>query len=259
MLKKTGTYKSLMLIGGTSEIGLATVRELASRSKPEKIILAGRPSRTLTETITTLKEEYPGTNLEFVEMDLTSTGDLSDKTDRALRENQTDLVILAAGILSPEPARKEDTVRTVQVNYLGPVEVCSQVIENFKNNGLGTLVILSSVAAVRPRSDNYLYGSTKSGLDFWARGAAETLRGTNIHLLVVRPGMVETKMTHGLGKAPLTCKPEDVAKAILRGLEKKSTTVWVPARIKALMIVLSILPGFVYRRLKVRKEQTHTQ
>ena len=253
MLKSSKIFKSVLLVGGTSAIGLATIRELARHTKLSKLTLAGRHSKLLAETLAALKKEMPGTLVGFVEMDLTFTGTLAAKVQEVIQADETDLVVMAAGVLPTSPDRQDQVIDAVKVNYLGPLEVCSQVIESFKSKGKGTLVVLSSVAAIRPRSDNYLYGSTKAGLDFWARGVAESLRGTRVRVMVVRPGMVETKMSQGLERAPMTCLPKDVAVAVVAGLEKDSTVVWVPVKIKVLMTIVNMLPLFVYRRLKVRK------
>ena len=253
MLKSSKNIKSVLLVGGTSTIGLAIVRELARHSELSKVTLAGRQSRILNETLDALQKEMPDTLVEFVEMDLTQTGTLCAKVQKVIQTTETDIVLMAAGVLPTNQGDTNQVLAAVKINYLGPLEVCSQVIESFKSKGKGTLVVLSSVAAIRPRSDNYLYGSTKSGLDFWARGIAENLRGTAVHVMVVRPGMVETKMSQGMERAPMTCLPEDVALAVVAGLKKNSTVVWVPGKIKVLITLVNILPLFLYRRLKVRK------
>lgn len=259
MLKKSNIFKSVLLVGGTSTIGLAIVRELARHTKLSKLTLAGRHSQLLTETVTALQKEMPDTLVEFVEMDMTSTGTLSAKVQEVIQVNETDLVLMAAGVLPTNSGSQDQVIAVAKVNYLGPVEVCSQVLESFKSKNKGTLVVLSSVAATRPRTDNYLYGSTKAGLDFWARGIAESLRGTRVHVLVVRPGMVETKMSQGLARAPMTCLPEDVALAVVSGLAKDSTVVWVPGKLRALITIVNMLPLFLYRRLKVRKNDASSR
>lgn len=254
MLKSSNTFKSALLVGGTSTIGLAIIRELAHGGRLNKLILAGRPSDMLTSTLDALSIEMPGTIVRFVDMDLTSTGTLAGQVAEVIRINETDLMVLAAGVLPPKQSRQDQVLDAAKVNYLGPLEVCSQAVESFKSRGKGTIVIMSSVAAIRKRSDNYLYGSTKAGLDFWARGAAESLRSTAVRIMVVRPGMVETRMSRGVERAPLTCRPQDVASAVSTGLAKGTTVVWVPGKIKIFMTLLNMLPLPVYEKLRARKK-----
>src|SRR4029450_11965014 len=93
--------------------------------------------------------------------------------------------------------------------------------------GHGTIVVLSSVAGERARRSNFVYGSTKAGLDAFFQGLGDSLVGTGASVMIVRPGFVHTKMTEGLDPAPLATTPEAVAEAIVRGLERGAQRGWV--------------------------------
>jgi short-subunit dehydrogenase len=105
------------------------------------------------------------------------------------------------------------------------------------------------VAGVRVRRSNYIYGSTKAGLDAYAMGMAESLRGTGARLQVVRPGFVRSKMTEGLTAAPFSCTPADVASAVVRAFETNQTVVWVPSVLRWVFLALRHLPRGLWRRL----------
>jgi decaprenylphospho-beta-D-erythro-pentofuranosid-2-ulose 2-reductase len=117
--------------------------------------------------------------------------------------------------------------------------------------GHGTIVVLSSVAGERVRASNFVYGASKAGLDGFAQGLGDSLRGTGVEVLVVRPGFVHTRMTAGLDAAPLATTPEAVAKAVVEGLARGSHTVWVPAALRFVMIALRHLPRPIFRRLNL--------
>jgi decaprenylphospho-beta-D-erythro-pentofuranosid-2-ulose 2-reductase len=112
------------------------------------------------------------------------------------------------------------------------------------------MVVLSSVAAERPRRANVVYGASKAGLDALARGLGEALREHAVRVLVVRPGFVHTRMTRGLAPAPLSSTPDAVAVAVADGLDGGATVVWAPPRLRWLMLVVRMLPGPVFRRMK---------
>ena len=143
----------------------------------------------------------------------------------------------------------EYAVESAKVNFLGPLEIGTAALGRFKKQGHGTLVVISSVAAERPRKDNYVYGSAKSGIDAWANGAADAIAGTAVRVLVVRPGMVRTRMSAGIPEAPLTSNPDDVAKVITRRLSRGPVTVWVPGKLRWLMFVLRHLPRPIFRKI----------
>jgi decaprenylphospho-beta-D-erythro-pentofuranosid-2-ulose 2-reductase len=120
-----------------------------------------------------------------------------------------------------------------------------------RQQGHGVVVALSSVAGERPRASNFVYGSTKAGLDAFYSGLADSLVGSGVSVLVVRPGFVHSKMTEGLAAAPLATTPEAVAEAIVGGVRSGRHTVWVPGAMRFVMSGLRHLPRAVFRKLPV--------
>ena len=118
-----------------------------------------------------------------------------------------------------------------------------------KEQGAGRIVVLSSVAGVRTRRANYVYGSAKAGLDGYATGLAEALRGSGVVLQVVRPGFVHTKMTAGRPAAPFATTPEVVAEAVVRGLARGTPVIWAPPVLQWAVAVMANLPQAIWRRL----------
>jgi decaprenylphospho-beta-D-erythro-pentofuranosid-2-ulose 2-reductase len=112
-------------------------------------------------------------------------------------------------------------------------------------------VALSSVAGERARASNFVYGSTKAGLDAFFSGLADSLVGTGVSVLVVRPGFVRSKMTAGLADAPLATTPDAVAEAIVTGVRAGRHTVWVPGVLRWVMSGLRHTPRAIFRRLPV--------
>ena len=110
---------------------------------------------------------------------------------------------------------------------------------------------MSSVAGDRARRSNYVYGSTKAGLDAFAQGLGDALHGSGARVLVVRPGFVRTRMTTGLQEAPMTVDAADVASIIVTALRKGRETVYAPGPLRFVMAGLKSLPRPVFRRLPV--------
>ena len=110
-------------------------------------------------------------------------------------------------------------------------------------------MVLSSVAAERPRASNPVYGAAKAGLDALAQGLADSVASSGIRVLVVRPGFVKTRMTAGLKPPPFTTTPELVAAATSRALKHSDNTIWVPGVLRYVFAVLRHLPRAVYRRM----------
>ena len=252
MIDGLGSVQSVVLIGGTSEIGIATLHEMGKRKRLQRIVLCGRQSENLQRTAEILAVDFANAKIELVPMDLLNSGTLSLVVEEIFDAGPIDVVVLAAGVL-PDASRAMDdaeyAVASAKVNFLGPLEIGTAALSRFRKQGHGTLVVMSSVAAERPRKDNYVYGSAKSGIDAWANGAADAIVGTAVRVLVVRPGMVRTRMSAGIPEAPLTSNPDDVAKVIAKRLSRGPVTVWVPGKLRWLMFVLRHLPRPIFRKI----------
>ena len=137
----------------------------------------------------------------------------------------------------------------IETNFTGHVSTLLAVASRMRAQGRGTIVVLSSVAAVRPRKANPVYGSAKAGLDAFARGLADLLHGTGVRVLLVRPGFVTGRMTAGMPPAPLATTPEAVGKATAAALRRGQATVWVPPSLAGLALALRLVPRPLWRRI----------
>jgi decaprenylphospho-beta-D-erythro-pentofuranosid-2-ulose 2-reductase len=246
-----GAVQSVLLVGGSSEIGLAIVDEFARLDRLERVVLAGRSPEA---SRVALREKYPHIHVESLTLDLAQPLTVEQQV-RAIWGAGIDVTILAAGVLPQEPGGLFGPLVLLEsglVNFVGQMIAGTTAIELMKGQGQGVLVVLSSVAAERPRVENFVYGSTKGGLDMWANGVADLLAGTPIRVMVVRPGMVRTRMSNHLREAPMTCGKEDVARAVGKNLIRGPVVVWVPGKLRWVMAVLRHLPRPIFRKLASR-------
>ncbi|HZJ27496.1 MAG TPA: decaprenylphospho-beta-D-erythro-pentofuranosid-2-ulose 2-reductase [Acidimicrobiia bacterium] len=248
-----GSVQSVLVLGGTSDIARATVRKLVGE-RCRTVILAGRDVTAL-ETAAEEARQAGATTVDVVEFDAART-DTHETfvADVFARPDDIDVVLLAFGLLGDQELAEQDAreaIRVGQVNYVGAMSVSLPVASRLRDQGHGTLVVLSSVAGERARRANFVYGSSKAGLDAFAQGLADSLVGSGARVLVVRPGFVATKMTEGMDPAPLSTTPEAVADAIVRGLGSHATTIWVPGLLRYVMSVLRHVPRAIFRRLPV--------
>ena len=245
--------QTILLIGANSDIGLAVINELEKSKRLVKLIAAGRNK----ESLRICQDRFQSLNIKFEghELDFENFSNKSEIIEQIFNQNQIDLCIIASGYLPINDIAIEDSneaVKTAMINYVGPLEVGTIVMKNFKIQGSGLLILFSSAAAIRPRKDIFNYGAAKSALEHWAIGYSDSLKTNAVKLQVVRPGMVRTKMSNGLKEVPFTVDAEDVAKQIKRSLNSRHTIIWVPNKLKYLMFIVKNLPRFVFKRIKVR-------
>lgn len=164
-----------------------------------------------------------------------------------------DLVISAAGVLIGQADLERDPLRAgtlIQTNFTGHVTTLLAAASRLRSQGSGAIVILSSVAAVRPRRANLVYGAAKSGLDAFGRGLADSLHGSGVRVLLVRPGFVTGRMTHGMTPAPLATTPAAVGAAVAAALAGHQNTVWVPPALAGAAVALRLVPRPLWRRIR---------
>jgi decaprenylphospho-beta-D-erythro-pentofuranosid-2-ulose 2-reductase len=243
---ETGYQPRVMLIGGTSEIGLAILTALALPPNAQ-IILAGRDEQRLTAAGKDLSAQ-----VKTVPYDATQPEGHQAFVDAVFAGGHLDLVISAAGVLFPQDGLEHDVQRAaamIETNFTGHVSTLLAVGARMRAQGRGTIVVLSSVAAVRPRKANPVYGSAKAGLDAFARGFADLLHGTGVRVVLVRPGFVTGRMTAGMPPAPLATTPEAVGRATAAALRRGQDTVWVPPALAGLALAIRLIPRPLWRRI----------
>jgi decaprenylphospho-beta-D-erythro-pentofuranosid-2-ulose 2-reductase len=243
--------RKVVVLGGTSQIALAIVREL-QRGAPREVALLGRDSIALEHDAEDLRAA--GCRPVFtLELDSRETDRHAEIVGEAFdRLGGADIVVLAVGVLGERgglPAKTADAVELLQVNLVGAGSLLIEAARQLRDRGGGALVVLSSVAAERPRRANVVYGASKAGLDALAQGLGDALRDAGVRVLVVRPGFVHTRMTRGLEPAPLSTTPAVVADVVVRGLDRGAHTVWAPPSLRWLMLIVRMLPRPILRRM----------
>ncbi|MGW2177420.1 SDR family NAD(P)-dependent oxidoreductase [Streptomyces sp. NPDC001732] len=196
-----GAPQSLLVLGGTSEIALATARRLIAL-RTRTVRLAGRPSPALDAAAAELRAR--GADVRTVDFDALDTESHEAVLGKVFAEGDIDMVLLAFGIAGDQERDEEEpllAVRVAQTNYTGAVSaglVCAGALQA---QGHGSLVVLSSVAGERVRRADFIYGSSKAGLDTFAQGLGDALHGTGVHVMVVRPGLVRRGAKERAGAA----------------------------------------------------------
>jgi decaprenylphospho-beta-D-erythro-pentofuranosid-2-ulose 2-reductase len=245
-----GDVQSLLVLGGTSEIAQAITRRLVAR-RCRTVVLAARRPESCAAFADELRSQ--GVDVDVVAFDAADTGTHAAVLGEVFAgHGDIDVTVLAFGVLGDQAdfdARPDHAVEAATVNYVGAVSAGLVLAERLRRQGHGTLVVLSSVAGERARKANFVYGSTKAGLDAFAQGLGDALAGSGARVLVVRPGFVHTKMTEGMQAPPIAATAEEVADATADAIASGKEMVWVPARMRFVMSGLRHLPRFAWRRL----------
>ena len=242
---------TVLVLGGRSEIGLAVAVRLARRGHRD-FVLAARRSADLDAEEAALREAGAAT-VARAEFDADEVGEHSTfLADIVKRHGPLDVVVTAFGILGDQQRAETDTAHALSIvhtDYVAHVSILSELATLLRDQGSGTLIVFSSVAGVRVRRANYVYGSAKAGLDGFASGLADALAGSGVRLLLVRPGFVIGRMTEGMSPAPLSSTPDQVADATVTAFANGKGEVWVPGTLRLVFAVFRLLPRALWRRM----------
>lgn len=246
-----GNPQSAFVLGGGSDIALATLRALVAR-RLRTIVLAGRDPSALEKAADELRG-LGATTVEVEPFDALDVDSHEALVERVFdRHPHLDVVLLAFGVLGDQDEAERssaEAARIVTTNYVGAVTTGLAVARRLRAAGSGVLVVLSSVAGERARRANFVYGSSKAGLDAFAQGLGDALHGSGARVMIVRPGFVRSSMTEGMDAAPFATTPEAVADAIAAGLASGAEVVHVPPLLRWVFSALRHVPRPVFRRL----------
>ncbi len=251
---------TVMLLGATSEIGLAMVDRYLARAQAESRtirVLAGiRPDSTnRDDAITHL--ESKGAVVEVFDFDATKPADHDRVIGEVFAKHRVDVAIIAFGVLFDEStASHSDLVAMLQTNMVGAISAGSVVASGMKTQDVvdgcrGRIVAISSMAAEKLRAKNLVYGTSKAGADQYFGALAEILAADNVVVTVARPGQVKTKMVKGIQRVPLRISPARAGREIVEAVDRGKTLVRTPVIFTPMMALYKRLPAAVRQILPV--------
>lgn len=240
---------AVVVFGGRSEIGAAIARRLAPG---RTVVLVARPGDIAGPQQGCLAAG--AREVRVVGFDADDTAAHSGLVDRIEAEaGPIGVAVLAFGILGDQQRAESDAgevVRILHTDFVAQASLLTVLADRMRGRGSGTLVAFSSVAGVRVRRANYVYGSAKAGLDGFASGLADALHGSGVHLVIARPGFVVGRMTAGMRPAIFASTPDEVADAVVERIRRGAgTDLWIPWQLRVMFSVAPFVPRGLWRRM----------
>ncbi len=240
--------RRVLILGANSDMALALARILAKMEKTD-LYLASRRLDVLTKKAKDLelRFEVKAAALAFEATDYASHTGFYDRLDP-----KPDGVMLAFGFLGDQKKAQTDfseARKIIEANLLGAISILEIVAADFEKRGHGFIIALSSVAGLRGRASNYIYGAAKGGLSVYLSGLRNRLAKRNVQVLTVLPGFVRTKMTEGMDlNEKLLAEPEEAAADIYRALRQGRDVVYTKGLWRWIMLLIRLLPEGVFKK-----------
>lgn len=240
-----------LLLGGTRGIGRSLARELVLRG--DDVFVLGRSADDLARSVADLHATAPAVRIGSAVCDLDDPLTFTAAIEAGRSHlGGIDTAIVAVGAFGTQEELERDFTlrdRVLRTNFAGTIHFCEAIRPVLLEDGGGTLCVLSSVAAARPRRRVVLYGASKAGLSYYIEGIDHRFRSQGLRTLLVLPGFVRTGMTAGLPEPPFAADPAPVARAVLRALDQKAAVAYTPRIWRMVAAVLRQLPRGVLRRV----------
>lgn len=241
---------TVLILGATSDIGFATAKKYAAEQY--SVQLAGRNTHALQPLQSDLRIRF---NIDCTIHRFDAEDISSHSSFYAALPVKPDVCVCVVGYMNDNDkviADISETTRTINTNYTGPVSILNIISADYAQRGTGAIAGISSVAGLRGRQSNYIYGSAKAGFTAYLSGLRNSMFHHKIHVMTVLPGFVKTKMTADLELPKLlTAQPAEVADAIFRGLQKKKNVIYVKWFWRWIMLIITSIPEFMFKKKKL--------
>ena len=241
----------VLIIGATSAIAKATARIYAQQNC--SLHLIARNGEQLEALRSDLLVRGAKTANSSV-LDLNKFAEHGKLLGAAIEElGGVDIALICHGSL-PDQEKVEISFKQAQkeinTNGLSVISLLTELAPTFIEQHGGTLAVISSVAGDRGRQPNFVYGAAKSLVSTYLQGLRGKLLTHNVHVIDIRPGLVDSPMTAQFPKGPLWASPEQVAQKIVKSIQRGSHTVYAPGYWRAIMFGVRIIPDFIFKQLK---------
>jgi NAD(P)-dependent dehydrogenase (short-subunit alcohol dehydrogenase family) len=238
-------------LGATRGMGRSLARLMAERG--DELFLLGRDAAELGRSARDLEARSGRGPFGSARCDLAEPGGFAAALDAAeARLNGLDAVVVTAGDFARQDELEGDVERArrlLEVDFTNTVAFCEHARKRLLARGGGTLVVFSSVAGERGRKPVVLYGAAKAGLTRYLEGLDHKFRSAGLRTVCVKPGFVKTSMTDGLPPPPFAGEPDEVARTVLRAVDRGQPVVYAPPMWRWVMLVIRSLPRAVMRRI----------
>jgi len=243
---------SVLILGATSRVAMRTAACYAESG--HALFLAGPDAAEAERVAADLRVRHGVVARSglFDATDFDSHPGFVDEVEEAV--GPVEVALVAFGAMGDQDASEEDFDRArqvIEINYTGAASICEAVARGMAERGSGSIIGISSVAGDRGRRSNYFYGSAKGAFRLYLQGLRSRMHEHGVHVMTVRLGWIDTRMTFGIESAIPIASPEQAGRALYRAQQRGVDTLVYPAFWGGIMGVIRALPEGLFKRMSM--------
>ena len=244
----------IVVVGATSAIAEHCCRLWVQREAID-LTLVVRDMAKGGRMAADLRVRSPQSSITLTTVDFMAPAEITALATSIASGGPIDAVLIAHGVLPPQERCQDDLAfcrEIMEVNALSPVLFAEAFAAIMEKAGRGTIAIIGSVAGDRGRKANYVYGASKGLVARYAEGMEHRFAGTDVRIVLVKPGPTDTPMAAKLkAQGRRLATVEEVALATVDAMAKGRPVVYTPARWRLIMLIVRHLPRFIFNRLQI--------
>lgn len=247
------TLNNALIFGATSSIAYETAKHFA-QSKTELFLVARDK-----EKLDTVANDLRVRGAVKVHTFAIDANDLARYDELLLTAQESlgniEAVLIAHAAFNENSRLEQDRALLIEefsINATSTIALLALFADYFEKRRSGTLAVISSVAGDRGRQSNYVYGSAKAAVSIFAQGLRNRLSKYNIHVLTIKPGLVDTPLTTDIPKNFLFSPADKIGSGIYKAMHNpRKDVVYLPWFWRPVMLVIKLIPEFIFKRLSL--------
>ncbi|MEZ8150921.1 SDR family NAD(P)-dependent oxidoreductase [Vibrio splendidus] len=246
--------KKILIIGATSGMAEHCSRIWSAEANHE-FVLVGRSESRLEKIASDLHVRNTSSKISVEVIDFLDISMINDLIDRVYAESPIDIALIAHGSLPDQGTCQQDITKVndvLNLNGMSPVLFSEKIAQKMEQEGNGTIAIIGSVAGERGRKSNYVYGAAKGLVTRYAEGLQHRFAGTDVKVVLIKPGPTDTPMTsHLKDQGAKLASVDGVAKTIVKAIKEGTPTVYAPTKWALIMAIIRSLPKFIFNKIDI--------
>lgn len=245
-----GGVLRVLILGATSGIAQATARIYATEGA--SLLLVGRDAGRLAKIAGEMTSL--GAKAGWEVLDLAQANPEQELRRLIGMLGGIDHVHIAYAIMPEQAVSAANLSTAAQVmgtNYTSTALWALAAANLLETQGHGSLVVLGSVAGDRGRRKNFIYASTKAGIETLVEGIAHRFAGKGPRAVVVKPGPTETAMTENSPPGRRLAPVEGVARIVRDAADRGGPVQYAPRHWRLIMLLVRAMPWWLFRRVNI--------